>query len=357
MPKKPAPKKNEPRELQQLRCERQVHVTRFRPDGKLLFTGGYDAAIRRWDMTAEEPQELPPLAAGHHGWVQCLEFSPDGKSLYSADSWGALRKVQATAKDAPLAWEQPQAHDGWIRALSVREDGKQVATAGRDRAARVWSAADGKPVQAFTDHPHDVYSVALHPDGKSLVTGDLFGALRHWDLASGKKVAEKTFAKMHKYERIQDVAGLRLLRFHDGGKTLICAGAEPQRAGRAIAIPTIYWLDWPSLKVRHTARFGPERHGFVFDLAWHPAGYWAAVTSGQPGHGQFLLLRPGEEKPFFLTTKMSNCHSLAVHPDGRMVVAASNRNSQGNGAVKDKQGKYLGNYSPLHLFAPPEKTA
>ena len=75
------------------------------------------------------------------------------------------------------------------------------------------------------------------------------------------------------------------------------------------------------------------------------------VTSGQPGNGQFLLLEPGAEKPFFTSTKMSNCHSVAVHSDGRIVVSASNRNSQGNGAVRDKMGGYVANYSPLHVFA------
>ena len=46
-----------------------------------------------------------------------------------------------------------------------------------------------------------------------------------------------------------------------------------------------------------------------------------------------------------------NCHSIALHPDRKMfVVSATNRNSQGNGAVRDKAGAYLGNNSPLHVF-------
>ncbi len=83
------------------------------------------------------------------------------------------------------------------------------------------------------------------------------------------------------------------------------------------------------------------------------------VTSGQPGRGQFAFHRLGEEKPFWISTKLSNCHSLALHPGQRqVVVAATNRNSQGNGAVKDKKtGEYLGNYSPLHVFELPESFA
>jgi len=345
--------KTEPQELGMIECDRQMSVTRFSPCGKYLLAGGYDASVRRWDVTAEEPKSLPTVN-GHHGWVQWVEFHPDGELLFSVDSWGGLRATRYAEEKPSVAWSHEQAHDGWIRAMSISDDGKLIATGGRDRSARIWSAADGKLLHEFSEHPEEVYAVAIHPNKKTLVAGDLSGVLRCWDLASGKCGEEKTFAKMHLYERIQDVGGLRLLRFQDDGKTLICAGAEPQRAGRSIAIPTIHWLSWPSLEIKRTAQFGPEKHGFVFDLVWHPSGYWAAATSGQPGNGQFLLLRPDEDEPFFITTKMSNCHSIAVHPDGKIAVAATNRRSQGNGAVKDKEGNYLGNWSPIHLFDPPK---
>jgi hypothetical protein len=51
---------------------------------------------------------------------------------------------------------------------------------------------------------------------------------------------------------------------------------------------------------------------------------------------------------------MANCHSLAVHPDGkRLVVAATNAGSNGNGRPKDKE--YLGNWSPLHVWSLSER--
>ena len=51
---------------------------------------------------------------------------------------------------------------------------------------------------------------------------------------------------------------------------------------------------------------------------------------------------------------MANCHSLAFDPaTNRCIVAATNRNSQGNGAVRDKEGAYVGNTSPLTVFELP----
>jgi len=100
---------------------------------------------------------------------------------------------------------------------------------------------------------------------------------------------------------------------------------------------------------------GESGDGFVFDLARHPDGFFMTVTSGQPGRGPFAFHRLGEEKPFWIFKKMSNGHSLTLHPEGRhVVVSTTNRRSQGNGVVRDKDGKYLGNFSPIHVFELPE---
>ena len=383
--KKPNPKPDkplEPRPLLQHDCDRQLMVARFNHNATVLVAGGYDALLHRWqlvepqandkagdksdsqgadkagkkadDKPGERLAELKPVA-GHQGWVTCLEVQPGGDLLFSADSWGRLQATRAIDGEPAVVWHHAQAHDGWIRSLSVSADGQMVVTAGRDLTIRAWSATDGRLLHTVADQPAEVLAVAIHPDQRTLVSGDLFGVLRRIQLSDGKCLSETRFDKMHFYRRLQDVGGMRILRFHDEGRTLICAGGEPQQTGRAIGIPTMHWLNWTDLKIQHTARFGPQNHGFVFDFAWHPDKYWAVVTSGQPGHGQFLLLNHGQDKPFFASTKMSNCHSLAVHPDGRMVVTASNRNSQGNGAVRDKQGQYVGNYSPLHVFAPPRQ--
>ena len=76
-----------------------------------------------------------------------------------------------------------------------------------------------------------------------------------------------------------------------------------------------------------------------------------AVTSGTPGQGQVVFQRPDDEKPFFTTTKLSNCHSIHLHePTGRFAVVATNRGSNGNGRRLGKDGEYEGNNSPIHLF-------
>jgi hypothetical protein len=79
-----------------------------------------------------------------------------------------------------------------------------------------------------------------------------------------------------------------------------------------------------------------------------------AVTSGQPGQGKFLFQRLEDAQPFFLAAGMANCHSLAVHPNGRrLVVSGTNANSSGNGRQLGQNKEYPGNFSPLHVWELP----
>jgi len=342
--------KHEAKETRKIDTDRQVCLIRFSPEGRYLFGGGYDSTIRRWDFSIEEPKLLEPIN-GHKGWVQDIEFSPDGKFLYSVDSWGQLSAWPIADEITKSAWSVAQAHDGWIRDVAASRDGKLVATVGHDRFTRVWSALDGKLVNKLPRQEFDVFKVAFHPNGKTLVTADLMGKLSEWDLESEKLARTTMFEKFHYYDRIQDVHGIHVLEFDKAGDTLICAGGEPTRTTNHLGIPTLKAIDWKTLDVKHRLQFGKDREGYIFDLARHADGYYLAVTSGTPGAGQFLIFELGDAESQFTYTKMSNCHSIALHPSGKTaVVSATNRNSQGNGAVRNKEGKYLGNSSPLHEF-------
>ena len=344
------PTKYEAKEARKIDTERQVCLIRFSPDGRFLFGGGYDSTIRRWDFADEEPKLQTPIE-GHEGWVQDLSFSPNGKLLFSVDSWGQLCAWPIAEEISKPAWKLDDAHDGWIRSVAVSKDGTLVCTTGHDRFVRLWSTANGKLVKELPRQEFDVFKVVFQPDGNSLVTADLMGKLTEWNIEAANIAREMTFEKFHYYDRIQDVHGIHVLQFNEAGDTLICAGGEPTRTTNHLGIPTLKVIDWKSLDVKHTIQFGQDREGYIFDLVQHPDGYCVAVTSGTPGAGQLLIFRLDADEPDFKYTKMSNCHSVALHPAGKtVVVSATNRNSQGNGAVRDKEGTYLGNSSPLHEF-------
>ena len=340
----------EPKLVRTLELDRQLRRIRFSPCGKFLFGTGHGGEIDRWDVTGDEPQELSPLK-GHRGWAESLVFSSDQQTLFTVDTWGGLIAWRYTDPEPQPIWKNLEAHDGWIRSIALSDDGSLVATGGRDRLVRIWSAATGKLLHEFKGHEQEVYAVAIAPDGKTAVSGDWLGNLIRWDLSTGKQLCQARLESLHYYERDQDVSGLRSLMFLDGGESLLCAGSEPTKTGNVFGVPSLRTLDPETLAERKVWKLGVEKDGFLFDIARHPDGYFAFATSGTPGAGKFQLIDPEQEEPFFIDTKLSNPHSVAIHPDGKIiVVSATNRRSQGNGAVRDQEGNYLGNSSPLHFF-------
>ena len=342
-----------PKELKPLQTDRQLGQARFSPCGKLLFVGGLDGTIRRWDASANELIELPPLT-GHGGWVQAIAFGPDQR-LYSADSWGQLRAWSYSAPEPLVVWSAASAHNGWIRSVTVSPDGKRLATCGLDQIVRVWSAANGSKQLELSGHDEDVFCVAFHPDVRSLVSGDFKGIIKHWDVETGTCMRDFDARVLFKLDRLQDVGGVRCLAFDRDGTMLAASGTTPKVGANVQGNPTILVFDWQTGMMKHSLSLGGEGDGFVYDMHFHPDGFLMAVTSGNPGSGKFLFIRPRDKDPFFVTTKMPNCHSLAVHPNGtRLAVTATNGGSNGNGRQL-KNGEYPGNWSPVHLWDMPTK--
>jgi WD40 repeat protein len=260
-----------------------------------------------------------------------------------------MRAWDYTQEIPQPAWKTEQAHDGWIHDLSVSRDGQLLASGGNDRRVRVWSAEDGKRLHEFV-HEQDLLSVAIHPDGKSLVAGDLKGKVLHWDLTASKLVRELDASTLYKLDRLQDVGGVWRLAFDEGGQTLAVAGVQQGNGATVQGVPLVLLWDWATGKQEHSLALGDKTDCFVHDLLLHAEDFVMAVTSGTPGRGKLVFWRPGEAKPFFETTRMPNCHSLALHADGRrLAVAATSANSNGNGRLL-RDGKYPGNSSPIHLF-------
>src|SRR5262249_50285698 len=78
-----------------------VAAVAFSPDGKTLASGGWDKAVRLWEVTTGKSMMT---LTGHADWVQAVAFAPDGKTLVSASHrdikvWDlAAKKATSTQK-------------------------------------------------------------------------------------------------------------------------------------------------------------------------------------------------------------------------------------------------------------------
>lgn len=336
--------------------ERMLGVIRFSPEGRTLYGGGLDGSVSRWEMKeavltkaailggkglpSPSQSSLSPLPSlkGHAGWVQALAVGPAGR-VYSGDSWGRLI---AWKDDKPIR-DIADAHAGWIRKLALSPDGKTLASCDHLGIVRFWDAQTLKRTGEIV-HGTDVLALSYAADG-SLFYGDLKGVIVRHDGVKEMRRYEAT--GLYLLSRIQDVGGVRCLALSPDGKTLAAGGIKANVGGFVQGAAQVSYFDAGTGKLTQTLVFGGENEGYVLDIHWHSAGVLIGVTSGQPGSGQLFFHKPGDAAP---TTgvKLANGHSLAIHPEGKCLVAMTTLRLGGNGRGNGKE--YPANTTPLHVL-------
>ncbi|MFO0795856.1 MAG: protein kinase [Gemmataceae bacterium] len=177
------------------------------PDGTPLVlrrAGAVVATIRRAPAAAPVPPTAAPVAplvattdvrpfrvfAGHHKTVREVKFAPDGKTLYSAGFDGFVRVWDVDGGREHGAF----AHGVRLLSIALVDGGKLLLSiAHADRPPfrlRAWDTTSGKEVEGFPEHPatEHLCTVAPSPDGTTAATVALNGMVRLWDVAGRKLV-------------------------------------------------------------------------------------------------------------------------------------------------------------------------
>lgn len=186
----------------------------FSPDGRMLYSSGWEGAIRRWDLQTGEQLPLPVGVRG----TSVSAASPDGKLLAYRDDAGTIHLVDSTS-----GAERKQLRiggDSYVR-LTFSPDGTRLAAGGTnagDMCVAVWELAASKPLHRWTwpkgKDPHSsIEDLAFSPCGDRLAAAVFRQSAGYlWNLTDGKQVASL------KHPRIYG------LSFGPDGATLVSAG-------------------------------------------------------------------------------------------------------------------------------------
>ncbi len=195
-----------------------VDSVAFSPDGTQLATGCHDGRVRIFDVAKgavvkDLAAHVMPAASS----VYCVAWSADGKRLVSSsldrslkvwDVAGGKMLVECKGYDEKTS---PKGHMGGVYCAAFSPDGKFLASAGDDKAIKVWNSADGSLVRELSNpaikpapvpgggpppaqaHPGYVYGLRFTPDGRYLVSAggapQNKGFLAVWNAADGKLLA------------------------------------------------------------------------------------------------------------------------------------------------------------------------
>jgi len=197
-----------------------VRELAFTPDGKAVFSGGYGAPIRMWEVATGK--ELRTFGSADDDYVR-LALSPDGR-LVAGVPWRYVRVDRGWTHQfqAPHLWDTQtgkeigalgNGQDGAFE-IVFSADGKVLATIGRDdKSVRIWDVATCKELQRIQGQ---ALSLAFSPDSKLLAIGTGDKVTRICDVATGKEF--KQFPQL--------ASGRHALAFTPDNKRLLIAGAK-----------------------------------------------------------------------------------------------------------------------------------
>jgi hypothetical protein len=153
----------------------------FRPDGKVIVSGSYDATVRTWEVATGRPIGV---FKGHSDFVYDVAYLPDGASILSASKDRTVKRIDAKSMTEQRTYGE---HDDDVLALAVRPDGSGFVSAGNEPQVRVWGLDAEKSARRVGGHAGPVHQLGFSRDGKRLASASGDATIRLFD-ADGPKL-------------------------------------------------------------------------------------------------------------------------------------------------------------------------
>ncbi len=235
------------------------------------------------------------IYVGHVGLVRSAQFSPDDTRIVTSSDDKTARVWEAASGRMLMAFT---GHEGAVYDAQFSLDGRRIVTASDDKTARVWDAATGKMLVIFKGHEGAVFGAQFSGDGMHIVTASDDKTACVWEVATGKMLV--TLAG---HER-----AVRDARFSPDGTRIVTASADKTARIWDVAKANMLAKLAGHDGVVSSVQFSQNGTRIVTASYDHTARVWDATT------GKFLVRFVGHQDALL---------SAQFSRDGTRVVTAS----------------------------------
>ncbi|MFH0900523.1 MAG: hypothetical protein V2A73_07830, partial [Pseudomonadota bacterium] len=148
-------------------------------DGALVAVAASNGSVYVWDRTRSW---LRAELRGHEGEVRGIAFSVDGRVLFSGGADGTVRRWNLATHGGTILGR----FDGRIARLAVSPDGRFLGIPDDRGTVRLLSLATGQTVTALRGHRRGVTALVFAPDSELAASCGFDGTVRTWRVASGR---------------------------------------------------------------------------------------------------------------------------------------------------------------------------
>ncbi len=164
----------------------RVYDIEFTKDGqKIVVASGTPAQIGEAKIFQVADGKLLGDLVRTDDSVFAVSLSPDQKRLATAGADRAIRVFDFATQKQQLLIED---HADWVMDVAWSADGTRLASASRDKTSKVFDAVSGDSLVTFNGHGQPVYGVGFQADGKIVVSSGSDKQIRTWNVADAKQV-------------------------------------------------------------------------------------------------------------------------------------------------------------------------
>ena len=168
------------------RLPQRIHGLAFADSNTLAVAAGTPGKSGEVLLCRIDSTEAPRLLARLSDVTTCLAINKSRTTIAVGGADNAIHIFSLPDGNEKVV----QQHADWVTSLAFSNDESKLASASRDRTARIFDVKTGDLLETYAEHLQPLYAVAFSDDGKTVFSGGREKKIHSWQTHEAKKNGE-----------------------------------------------------------------------------------------------------------------------------------------------------------------------